>query len=196
MSTVKKPVGTMVLASGADGLRTTARSSPGSAGARRHAESSTPSTPHLVAELDEFCVDAPVTPRRVVLVEAKSEPADLASGAGPAGSAHRLGPVAGHEAAVPAETVSGLTMRSTSPMRAPSPPDQGRRLSGTFRAPLGDAPSSGERAEADPHGGYRREEHGIALAPGEEQHQPTSRRRCAERDLPGERCLPSGAAPG
>jgi hypothetical protein len=54
-------------------------------------------------ELDEFAVDAPVAPRRVLLVEAENEPADLAGGRRPTGSARRSGPVACHEAAMPGQ---------------------------------------------------------------------------------------------
>jgi hypothetical protein len=71
---------------------------------RRRAGSATPLMLRPVAELGEFAVDAPVTPRRVLVVEAQDKPTDLGSRRrSPGAPGRRLGPVPGDETAAPAE---------------------------------------------------------------------------------------------
>ena len=56
----------------------------------------------MVAEADEFAVDALVTPGRVLLCQSDDELADLGGGWGTSGASVSLGPVAGDALAVPA----------------------------------------------------------------------------------------------
>ncbi len=57
----------------------------------------------MVAEADEFAVDASVTPGRVLLCQSDDELADLGGGWGTSGASVRLGPVAGDAPTVPSK---------------------------------------------------------------------------------------------
>ncbi len=57
----------------------------------------------MVAEADEFAVDASVTPGRVLLCQSDDELADLGGGWGTSGASLSLGPVTGYALAVPAQ---------------------------------------------------------------------------------------------